>query len=140
MKLVNYHNSSANNQLSSLDALLGLSSAGVSPIMDIVSRLSNVPWDRVLEARGVPSLFEDDDNFYVQMELPGVKKDHLGIELTGNQLDVTVKTGEEGAETRSVTVPDGVDPARVSAKLEDGILTVTLGKHEAQKPRVIKVK
>ena len=54
------------------------------------------------------------------------------------------ETKDEGAENtvwrRAVTVPDGIDAGKVSAKLEDGILTVTLPKSEASKPRKISVK
>ncbi len=140
MKLARYHNSPVTNPLSGLDALLGFPSTGLSPLWDIATRLSNVPWDRVVMGQGAPSLFEDDENYYARFEFPGVKKEGVAVELTGNQLAITVERGEDNVESRSVTVPEGVDPEKVGAKLADGILTVTLGKLEAQKPRVIKVK
>jgi HSP20 family molecular chaperone IbpA len=36
-------------------------------------------------------------------------------------------------------VPDSVEPDRIGAKLEDGLLTVTLPKQEQRKPRAIQV-
>jgi HSP20 family protein len=39
--------------------------------------------------------------------------------------------------TRSVSVPDGVNTEAIAAKLEDGILNVTLPKSEHRKPRSI---
>jgi HSP20 family protein len=41
----------------------------------------------------------------------------------------------EGAFSRSVTLPGSFDGERVDAKYVDGVLTLTLPKHEAAKPR-----
>ena len=41
--------------------------------------------------------------------------------------------------SRSLTVPDGINVEAISAKLEDGLLTVTLPKAETRKPRVIEL-
>ena len=44
-----------------------------------------------------------------------------------------------GKFTRSITLPAGVDAEHVSAKCQDGVLTVTLPKREETKPKTIKV-
>lgn len=92
-------------------------------------------------------LFEDDDNYYARVELPGVKKKELSLDLNDGTLLVGFEReskSEENEESpvwkRAITVPDGVDATKVSAKLEDGILTVTLPKSESHKPRKISVK
>jgi HSP20 family protein len=104
----------------------------------------------VAENRLGADLFEDDDAYYARFELPGVKKADVNIELHNAVLSVSHhrewKSGEddEGASTeslsRSLSVPDDIDPERISAKHEDGLLTVTMPKREAAKPRVISVK
>jgi HSP20 family protein len=92
-------------------------------------------------------LYEDDHNYYARLELPGVRKDAIDIELENAVLTVSSSPEKEGEETRasvdfqrSISVPDGVDASKVSAKLDDGVLTITLPKQEARKPRQITVK
>jgi HSP20 family protein len=92
-------------------------------------------------------LYEDEHNFYARFELPGLKKDEVDLELENSVLtirSVTTEKSEEGesraAFQRSISVPDGVKLEAVSAALNDGVLTVTLPKAEARKPRQITVK
>jgi len=91
-------------------------------------------------------IHEDKDNYYASFEVPGVKKDDVKIELNDRMLTVTVDRREKSGEsessftsTRSISVPDSVKPEGILAKLEDGILTVTLPKSEERKPRTIEV-
>jgi len=92
-------------------------------------------------------LYEDDENYYARVELPGVKKKEIEVSL--DELLLTISCNRKSSESdgheyasthRSLTVPDGVDAEKVSAKLEDGVLTVTLPKAEQVKPREIEVK
>lgn len=93
-------------------------------------------------------LYEDEENYYARLELPGVKKEDLKVELHDHLLTVVYERAsaeraegqsEKTALKRVVTVPEGVDAEKVGAKLEDGILTVTLPKSEERKPRQITV-
>jgi len=92
-------------------------------------------------------LYEDDQNYYARLELPGVRKDGVDIELENAVLTVSSAHEEKSDEARqafsfqrSISVPDGVDAEKVSAKLDDGILTITMPKQEARKPRQISIK
>ena len=92
-------------------------------------------------------LYEDADNFYACLELPGVQKDAIDVELENSVLTVSSaqKQEAEDSETsyrfkRAVAVPDGVALDKVNASLSEGILTVTLPKAEARKPRSIQIK
>lgn len=92
-------------------------------------------------------LYEDEQNVYARFELPGFRKDEVIVELENAVLTVNVQRKgdeKEGRQelrfTRSVTVPEGIDSEKVKAKLEDGILTVTLPKQETRKPRSIQVR
>lgn len=91
-------------------------------------------------------LYEDDQSFYARFELPGVSKDKLDLELENAVL--TISSREESKEDakvsrtrfeRSISIPEGVDQLKISAAMEDGILTVTMPKAEASKPRQISV-
>lgn len=86
------------------------------------------------------------DNYQVVAELPGVDKKDVDIQLENAVLTITakrkVKQGdqEQTAQfSRTLTISDDIDPDKVSAKLEDGVLHVTLPKAEARKPKAITV-
>ncbi|KAL1748429.1 HSP20-like chaperone [Schizophyllum fasciatum] len=94
---------------------------------------------------------EDNGKYIVEAEVPGVKKDALEIRPAGTT-DTTAVTKAPDAPnqlstertvfgnfTRTVWLPRPVDASKVSAKLNDGILTVTVPKAEDHGSTVIKV-
>ena len=92
------------------------------------------------------AVHEDDDHAYVRAELPGVKREDIGVEVTGGTLTITAKhsaagDGGEGAATftRTVSLGDAVQAEKITAAYENGVLTITLPKAEAAKPRKIAV-
>jgi HSP20 family protein len=97
---------------------------------------------------------QDADNFYVRAEVPGVKASELQISAVRNRLTLAGRREipqeqervsyhrrerAEGSFNRSLTLPVDVDAERVDARYVDGILTLTLPKAEAAKPRQITV-
>lgn len=99
-------------------------------------------------------LFEENDAFVVQLEVPGLKPEDVHLELKEGVLTVSgerkaTSTSESGKAfrserhygkfQRSVTLPTVVDSQQVKAAYKDGILTVTLPKAEEAKPRKIEV-
>ncbi len=104
---------------------------------------------------------EDADHIFVEAELPGFKKDEVDINLENQTLTISAehrehnepKPGEKPGDKaewllrerrytryqRSFTLPPTVDSQSVQAKLNDGVLTVTLNKREETKPRRIAV-
>ncbi len=101
------------------------------------------------------NVWEDGDHVYVEAELPGIDRKDLEIYVTGGS-QLTIKgerkkevpekgvwhRQERGAGTfvRVVNLPFAVDRDKVDARLENGVLTVKLAKHENAKPRKINVK
>ena len=90
---------------------------------------------------------EDAENLYVKVELPGVKKEDITVELDDTVLTVTAKRavktpeGDQNVEfKRSLDVPEGVDATKIQAAYENGLLTLTLPKPEVVKPRRIDVR
>jgi HSP20 family protein len=98
---------------------------------------------------------EDEDNYYVRAELPGMKADELDINVTGDTLSIGGerklpvedekakyhrREREAGRFSRIVSLPAQVDTSKVDAKTTDGVLTVVLPKAEETKPRQIAVK
>lgn len=89
---------------------------------------------------------EDKDAYHARFEVPGVKKDDIKVELNSGMLTVTAEKREKNGDSessytlsRSVSVPDGVNTEAIAAKLEDGILNLTLPKAEHKKPRTIEL-
>ena len=96
--------------------------------------------------RPLADAYEDEVNYNVRFELPGVRKGDVTVEL--NDSVVTVK-GErieerEGAESaisfsRSVLVPKGINSEKAKASLKDGLLVVSFPKGEGSRQRLISV-
>jgi HSP20 family protein len=89
----------------------------------------------------------------LKLEMPGVNKDQLDIDVDGNELHVTGKregTGSGGAYLirerqlgayhQAYTLDDTIDRNRIDASLEGGVLTLTLHRKESEKPRKISIK
>ena len=99
------------------------------------------------------NVWDDEGHFYAEAEVPGLKMEDLEILVVADEL--TVKGGRktvapdggtyhrqergEGSFKRVLRLPTEVDAEKVGAPLQDGVLTVTLPKAEAVKPRRIPV-
>jgi HSP20 family protein len=98
---------------------------------------------------------EDSDHIYVQAELPGVNPEDLEITLKEQNLvlrgerkippeeknvNYHRRERESGFFRRVLRLPAQVDPNKVEASCQDGVLTITLAKPEEIKPRQISVK
>ena len=101
------------------------------------------------------NLTEDKNRYFIRAELPGVKGDDIDIQVTANNLSISgerkIAAEEEGARfhrrereagsfSRMIGLPGDINPDKVNAKLENGILTVEVSKAEAAKPKQITVK
>ena len=90
----------------------------------------------------------------VEAILPGVKPEDVEITVEGNALtiagdttsaspakegSVLLKEIRRGRFTRTLTLPDGLEPDRATATFEDGVLTLRIPKAEQVKPRQIKI-
>lgn len=102
---------------------------------------------------------EDADKLYVEAEMPGFKKDDIEVVLDKSLLTITAKRGPKPEEVtdaqtggqwllrersvneyqRAFRLPATADGAAVEARLEDGVLHLTLTKREETKPRKITV-
>jgi HSP20 family protein len=108
-------------------------------------------------ARAYPPLngWEEGEAVFVEAELPGQDLKNLEIYVTGgNQLTLkgerkpcSVEKGvwhrqerNFGQFTRTLTLPFPVNPDKVEARLENGVLRIQLAKHESARPRKIEVK
>jgi HSP20 family protein len=87
-------------------------------------------------------------------DLPGVKRENLEIDLTGNRLTIAGKREAEerqegenhltsersfGSFSRTFSLPEGVDAGGVAAELKEGILTLVVPKVPEIQPRKITI-
>jgi len=108
----------------------------------------NAPW------RPLANISETDDGYQVEVELPGVNKDQLNVELNDRELAITGEVAEpkqeDGRRRRRSTrrtgrfefrasLPGDINPEGVSATLSDGVLTVKIPKSEAARPHRVEV-
>jgi len=97
---------------------------------------------------------EDKENFTVQVEVPGFKREDIQVSLQDGVLTISGERKEEkvsketeihrqeryyGKFTRALSLPTAVAADKVKAAYKDGILTVTLPKAEEAKPKQIDV-
>ncbi len=97
---------------------------------------------------------EDNINYIFNFDMPGVNKEQVHVEVNNDQLSVRAERLEEkksdtkkkhlsevsyGSYTRSFTLPGPVDEKNVSAKFENGVLTVSIPKTATAKVKQIPV-
>jgi len=97
---------------------------------------------------------EDNDSIMVKAEIPGMKKEDIKVSVQSNILTITGERNREsetksktfhrversyGKFSRMITLPTDVDSDKVKANYKDGILSITLPKPEAVKPKHIDV-
>jgi HSP20 family protein len=97
---------------------------------------------------------ENEKEFVITAECPGIPKDSISVTLEGNVLTVSgekkevIKEGKGdyavaerrfGRFTRSFTLPARVDPSKIQASHHDGILSVVVPKSQEALPHRIEI-
>ena len=106
--------------------------------------------------RWIPAmdLVETDEDFVLRADLPGLTESDVNIELEDNILTVSGERRAQqeerkdgyyrverasGSFSRSLTLPEGVDPDKIHANFEHGVLEVRIPKPEQRKPRKVTI-
>ncbi|MFC7326835.1 Hsp20/alpha crystallin family protein [Marinactinospora rubrisoli] len=99
---------------------------------------------------------ENEDGYVVEAEVPGLRKDDIDIRLDGNELIISGEVRESGEQAEKARrlrhstrrygrfeyrtmLPHDIDPERVSARLDNGVLSVSVARSERAKPRQISI-
>ena len=101
------------------------------------------------------NVWQDDDKFLVESELPGVSMDDLELTIQGNQLTIEGERRKPEHDAESVSwhrqergfgkfqrvleLPEEVQPEGVKARMSNGVLSIELLKREELKPRKIEI-
>jgi HSP20 family protein len=106
--------------------------------------------------RWIPAmdLVETEDAFVLRADLPGLSESDVNIELEDNVLTLSGERKAEheerkegyyrverasGSFSRSLTLPEGVNPEAVTAAFERGVLEIRIPKPEQRKPRKVSI-
>src|SRR5918998_3037737 len=99
-------------------------------------------------------LVEAEDQYVLRADLPGMDEKDVSIEINDNVLTVSGEPRDEQEETRqgwhrvertfgrfsrSLTLPEGIDPGAVTANFDKGVLSITVPKPEQRKPRRVQI-
>lgn len=98
------------------------------------------------------NIFETKDGYVLEAEMPGVTKEGLEITMENNEITIVGHRQNESAPgqplfrerqaadyRRVFELDPAIDSGKVSARMEQGVLTLTLPKSEKVKPRKIRV-
>ena len=113
-------------------------------------------FDQAQPQRWVPpmDLVETENDFVLKADLPGLDADDVTIEVEDRVLTVSGERTIEheakkegyyrlerssGRFRRSLTLPDGVDPAKIAASFDKGVLEIRVPKPEEAKPRKVRI-
>jgi HSP20 family protein len=135
----------------------------LNTIQNEMNRLFNTFFDQPLpnggnvgQRRWLPAmdLVESDDDFVLRADLPGLSEKDVNIELEDNVLTISgERKGEHeerkegfyrverasGSFSRSLTLPEGVNPEGIKANFDRGVLEVRIPKPEERKPRKVEI-
>jgi HSP20 family protein len=97
-------------------------------------------------------LEETDDGYVVEIELPGIKRDDVSLEVAGRRLTVSGERKERervgvlrrrtrtvGQFRYEVVLPGDVEEEGVTAAMDEGVLTVRVPKPASDRPRRIAI-
>jgi HSP20 family protein len=97
-------------------------------------------------------VYENDREYLLVADLPGVAKDQLSINLDNDELVLDARREDEDVGAlvagefraldyrRKFSLPQGVDRGKIDAELSGGVLRLHLPKAEALRPRRIEVR
>lgn len=101
------------------------------------------------------NITEDKDNYYVRAELPGMKADEIDLQVEARNLGISGerkihsegenvkyhrREREAGKFARVIELPGEIDADKVDARMVNGVLSLTIPKAEAAKPKQITIK
>jgi HSP20 family protein len=132
-------------------------------IQNEMNRLFNTFFEAPAGGNGSPTLrrwipamdlVETEGEYVLRADLPGLSEGDVNIELEDNVLTISGERKAEheerkegyyrverssGSFSRSLTLPEGVDPDAVKANFDRGVLEVRIPKPEAKKPRKVAI-
>jgi HSP20 family protein len=122
---------------------------GISKSKEVNAEYENAVWTPLTD------IYENNDNFTLKIDLPGIKKEDVKISFTNGKLNISgerIQQAENkdekchriekayGKYFRSFTLPELIQAEKINAEFADGQLTITIPKAEEAKPKEIEIK
>lgn len=136
MKLIRY------TDLNDWESLFGDPFGAFAPLL----RSAANPARRAAASRALPTgveWFEDDGHYHARLEVPGVKREQLRLDVEDGLVRLTRESGETSGEGETVRTsrheqvlrcPEGIRADAIEARLADGVLQLSFPKEEVRKP------
>jgi HSP20 family protein len=117
-------------------------------------RNNDAVWDLISHFVPAVDVHEDENQYTVKADLPGISKDGLDVSITDNVLTIRGERKEQyekkekgywhserwtGTFLRSLELPAEVDASKVKASFKDGVLELSIPKPEQVKPKQVKI-
>jgi len=99
-------------------------------------------------------IYETKDGYVLKLEVPGLKKEDLNVEMKGNVLTIKGERKEEkeikeenyhriesfcGTFCRSFSLPENIDAESIAAAMKDGVLELKIAKAEDKKTKNVAI-
>lgn len=115
-------------------------------LKEVMENIESV-WEGTNSSFALTDLKETENAFFVSIDLPGINKNNLDIQIEGERLLInatrkrSLSENEDNKQniSRSVLLPKMVDKEKVQAHCEDGVLYLALPKLEKAKPKKIEI-
>jgi HSP20 family protein len=116
---------------------------------DIEREYENAVWSPLSD------IYEDNDNYILTMDLPGIRKEDVKISYADGQLNISGERKQErenkngtyhrvernyGKYFRTFMLPNKIKEDKIDAEFRDGQLTITVPKADEAKPKEINIK
>jgi HSP20 family molecular chaperone IbpA len=102
-------------------------------IFDLLDELSDLKKSSPFTATRNWHSEKIEDRYVLQVSLPGYSKSDINIEVDGNKLVISHKSETENVWKKNFEqkflIPDAMNKEDIQAKMEDGLLTVSIGKN-----------
>lgn len=122
----------------------------IAPVPRVVAKAGGRAWSPAIELKATT------EAVILRAELPGINPENLDVQVTQEAVSISgdykteTKTDDQehhlyrsefryGSFHRIIPLPTAVQNDQVKAEFKDGILTLTLPKVEAERPKVVKV-
>ncbi len=122
---------------------------GISKSKEVDAEYENAVWMPLTD------IYENNDNFTLKVDLPGIKKEDVKISFTNGRLNISGERAQEsetkdakchrieksyGKYFRSFNLPELIQAEKINADFDNGQLTITIPKAEEAKPKEIEIK
>ena len=137
-----------------------LSRSSLFPLLNPWSTLSSLDKDlhsdmeRWFDLSPNAEMTEKEDQIFLRIDIPGVKKDQVKIEVEDNHITVSGERSSKkeekkeksyfsesryGSFLRTFALPTSIDENKVKAKYEDGVLEITIPKNGSAKSKTVAI-